>query len=278
MSLENLIQGEKDFFSDIADWKKQVSDEDIIRFRKETVLDRRMRISADVFENFNGTIQYGPFAGLKLPAHQYWGLCDIGSKIFGMYETQVLEQLVNFGSRNLSCFVQLGAADGYYVTGMLYSRRAKKAIAFEADPRGQAKIHESWLLNGKPGSLEICGLATEESIIGIDSRVLNGAVILIDVEGTEFELLTSSVIHHLRNSYLLIEVHHWIEEFEEKYELLLGRLFRHFEIKILPAIAKDPGVFRELQSMTDDNRYLLLSEGRPSTQRFLYLKPRIFAE
>lgn len=107
------------------------------RYRKETLLDRRNRLDIEVLDKFNGIIQKGPFSGSKifkdtalsgkLTSGTGWGF-NYASKIFGFYELQILNYLEK---SYFPIFINLGCADGYYLAGMLKSKLSKFAYGFE---------------------------------------------------------------------------------------------------------------------------------------------------
>ena len=91
-------------------------------------------------------------------------------------------------------FLDIGAADGYYAVGMLHSKMAKQAICHEVSQDGQRAIKENWLSNQSPGRLIVYGEADEESITAIAPSLASDSLVLIDVEGFEFSLLTPQVV------------------------------------------------------------------------------------
>jgi hypothetical protein len=100
-------------------------------------------------------------------------------------------------------------------------------------------------------------------------------MILIDIEGQEFKILNFSSITAIKKCHVIIEIHQWIDNFTNEYQKLLKILLKYFRIKF---ITHSDGLikineFQELNSFTDDNRYLICSEHRPSKMRYLYCIP-----
>ena len=98
---------------------------------------------------------------------------------------------------------------------------------------------------------------------------LKKSLILIDIEGGEFDLLSPDVVYKFRHSKTLLEVHNWVTDFEEKYKKLLSSLDKFFCIKIIKRLDRQVDGYAELRDFTDDNRLLLVSERRPCLMRFL---------
>jgi hypothetical protein len=98
-------------------------------------------------------------------------------------------------------------------------------------------------------------------------------LMLIDIEGSEFDLLSQEILKLLsrHNFKIIIEIHHWIPNFKNKYERLLRDASRYFTLYKLPNCNRNSS-YEIFRLQHQDNIYLSLSEGRPSTQRFLLLE------
>lgn len=62
--MTKFIDDEREFFAPILEAK--TGSEALSVYRLETVSDRRLRISKEVFEIFGGVVAYGLFGGLRL--------------------------------------------------------------------------------------------------------------------------------------------------------------------------------------------------------------------
>ena len=275
MSLDQLIESELAYFAPMSSRAAKCSEEERGAWRAETIRQRQERISLEVYEIAQGKVLYGPFAGMKLNDKRWWGTLDLGTQCLGQYEKEVLAQISDASlRRDKSCFIDIGAADGYYTSGALFSGLFDHAVAFEVAPEGQAAIEANWRENGAPGHLQIFGEATAESLLALPKSLLNGAFVLVDVEGAEFDMLCPDVLSGLDRATIIVEVHNWIAGFEEKYEELLKNAFALFNIEPIAPEARSTHTYSELRDFTDDNRLLLLSERRPCQMRFLKLSPR----
>jgi len=79
----------------------------------------------------------------------------------------------------------------------------------------------------------------------------------------------------LSNSFIIIEIHNWVDNFEDKYIKLLSDANEFFTIEIIESLNRPIHSRKELDHFHEDNKFLLLSEGRPNTMRYLKLSPRI---
>ena len=53
----------------------------------------KMKINKDISKDYNNIIQYGVFKGMKMSEKVWWGKFDLANKIFGQYETHVINKI-----------------------------------------------------------------------------------------------------------------------------------------------------------------------------------------
>lgn len=274
MNIDQFILEEKRYFEPMLMRQQSFSNTELDSFRKETLQQRKERVSLEIYNLFNGIVKYGPFSGLKLNNKPWWGMSDLGSMCLGLYEKEILDFLFSESVVDRRTFIDIGAADGYYAIGLLKSGRIDNAICYEITKNGQETISENWLINNKPGKIDINGDVFDNFLnknIDID---FSECVVLVDIEGAEFSLLNSVLLEFMKNAVIIIEIHNWIPDFIFKYSEFLKNANEFFEIEILNRKERSTIEFDELRSLTDDNRLLLTSEARPCLMRFLILKPK----
>jgi len=269
-----FIAKEEHFFSGALKRSKNTPMAQREAWRKETVYERRLRISKEVFEMKKGVVGYGPLKGLKLMDDAWWGAPDKASMLLGIYEQELLETLCSKPLTERSFFIDIGAADGYYGIGLVMAGLYKKSFCFEISDKGRQTILENARLNRVSEKVEVFGAADNTLVNQLPQGCMDDAVILVDIEGGEFDVLDEEFLRASQNAYILIEIHNWIEDFEEKYFNLLLAASRYFEIDTIEPAVRDLTQFSELDEFTDDNRYLICSEGRPNVMRFLRLNPK----
>ena len=278
MTIKALIDSEEKFFSKIIQTSEAIGPNEIETYGHETVGARRERVSIEVFRSTNGLIKHGSFKGLRLTENTWWGKSDLGAQVMGLYEKSILDFVFrNYSAQPCDTFVDIGAADGYYAIGMLFSGLAKNCVCFESSVVGREAIFENAKLNSiNKSCLDVREHADQTSISALKWDALGNSLVLIDIEGGEFDLLDeSSVFESLKRSTVLIEVHHWVSDFLSKYTQLLENASVHHEVNVLNPVAPNSNI-DDLRALPDDNRMLLCSEGRPALMRFLCLKPKIF--
>ena len=266
-----LIKSEDVFFSHSFVEQGNLTPERIGRFRTETIAERRLRLSNEMIETLQGRVAHGPFKGLHLDPVPGWGSMDLCSMLLGTYEIEVMEALHSSELAHCSHLVNIGAADGYYAVGGLYNGRFETADCFELTKAGRQTIKRNADHNGVVDKIRIFGEAGSDFPNMIGDVDWAQTILLCDIEGAEFELLDEDCLDRLSKSTILIEVHNWVEDFQSKYHNLLERVASRFNIKLLERSALPAHFLPELRGYPDDNRLLMLSEGRPNIMRFLLL-------
>lgn len=274
MNVEQLIAAEEDYFAPMLARAQLATAEQRERWQKETVRERQERISLEVFDAAEGQVKYGPFAGLRLNRDTWWGKLDLGSQCLGLYEKELLDYIESLPQQQFSHFIDIGAADGYYAIGMLMAKKVEHCICFEQSVKGQETIQANWQRNQAPGQLQVFGEANEQSIATLPPGVLADALVLIDIEGFEFQLLSPAFLERLKSCTVIIEIHNWVDDFLNSYARFLRDADRWFTIEPIQPVERNSHHLTELRDMTDDNRLLMMSERRPCMMRFLQLTPK----
>ena len=269
--LSELIAQEWEFFGPILGSDNSPSEEEKQAYRAETVAERRLRVSRELAQRYSGIIQTGPFKGMQLDREPAWGHADQAGMILGTYEPEVIEEI--FSPKNLAKrrFVDIGAADGFYAIGGLFSERFEDAYCFETTEIGREAILRGARANHIESGLAVLGHAGPDFHFQVNCPSWRDVFILCDVEGAEFEIFSDDALRAIRGATVIIEIHNWVEAFWEKYQALLARASTHFRLEFLKRVTMSLPDFHELNVMHDDNRALILSEGRPNVMRYLKL-------
>lgn len=273
-SVEKLILAEADYFDPMLARAQLSTLEQREAWRRETIRERQERISLELFDILNGVVKYGPFTGLHLDRETWWGKLDLGSQCLGLYEKEILNLIEATEAGHYRTFIDIGAADGYYAIGMLVSGKVGRTICFEQTEKGRSVIAENWKKNRSVGELTILGEANASSFATLNPADLENALVLVDIEGFEFELITDEVLSLLKSSTVVIEIHHWMDNFLDKYTTFLRHADRYFDVEVIERVERETSNLPELRDFTDDNRLLLTSERRPGVMRFLKLTPK----
>lgn len=233
---------------------------------------RREELSRQIAELFGFTVRYGPMKGLRLVRDSSWGSGDRAAMLLGLYEQEVLHALQDLSTK-YTTFIDLGAADGYYGVGVLVNRLFERSYCYEISEAGQAVIRRTAALNQLSDQVTVRGAARRGFYKELSAEELQSSVLLVDIEGGEFDVLDRGAFHAFRNSIIFIELHEWVEAASEKIQRLKEDALQTHHIRTLWTSSRDLSVFEELRMYNDSDRWLICSEGRPRLMSWLRLDP-----
>lgn len=240
---------------------------DTIRIAKEKVL-------THLLELHGRTVAYGPFSGMKLAEETWWGGFDVIPKILGVYEEHVVSALFELLDRVDGPFVDIGAADGFYACGVALSRPSVSVYAFEESKKGRKSLDANAKLNGCAELIDVQGAASLKCLKTL-AKEHEQAVILMDIEGFEYDLLQEKGLSDLSNLHMIVELHPWkSNNGSKKQSLLLELASEFFDVEFIHRKSYNPNAFWELSNFSDDERLLSMSEGRPENMDWLVLSPK----
>ena len=133
----------------------------------------------------NSVVVAGPFRGLKCPSDEIRSANF--PKILGVYEMELHHV---FRNHRFSTIINIGAAEGFYATGLAKLWPGCRVRAFEAEPSGRDAIFHYAELNGVKDRIDVRGFCDPEAFQRalVDLRGPD-TLVLMDIEGGEDELL-----------------------------------------------------------------------------------------
>ena len=219
-------------------------------------------------------VAYGTFKGMKLSKNTYWSKNDIITHILGVYEKHVLKKIIEFSKKGNYPFIDIGAADGYFAIGMAFSETFKKIYAFEIDEEGRRSLNRNIENNLCKDKVVVDIEANFETLKDIVDKN-KSAVILIDIEGSEFDLLDDNLLQLLSNCYIVCELHPTLSANGfEKQNMLINNAKAFFDVSIIQRESYSPNKFSELNEFTDEERLIAFGEGRENNMNWLILEPK----
>ena len=108
----------------------------------------------------------------------------------------------------------------------------------------------------------------------LNKRQFTKTLFLVDIEGHEFGLFNEKFCTFFSNSYFIIEDHNFNEKSKKKRDNFYKIVKKYFKVEIIKDNAKNPFNYKILDPFTDDEKYLMMSEGRPETMQWLILYPK----
>lgn len=234
---------------------------------------RRMQLSREIDELLTSKVKYGLFAGLRFDNRHSWIPYNRGNMLLGLYEKEVVTSIAS-SSHSKDYFIDIGAADGYFGLGVLTAKLFKHSYVFESSSKGQEIILANAVLNDLTNQISVYPKAELNFLDNISESHVKNSVVLIDIEGAEFELLSEYNLEKLRDSHLIIELHHeFVVDGLELLEKLRERVNKWFKIEILETSWRDLSKISEISKWSDTDRWILCSEGRPMSPIWWKLTP-----
>lgn len=254
-----------------ADLSKRLVDK--LRGRPSVPRERR-RLSNLLSAKYDRTVQFGPLKGYRMPNESHWGGLARPSMLLGTYELEVVDVLMNCAeSRNI--FIDVGAADGFFAVGLLVANAFEYSYAFEISSRGRDVIRKSAEINNCSDRVSINGKFDTEYVESNQTINFAQAVILVDIEGAEFNLFDDKMIDLLREAIVIIELHDFhFEKGGLLKDQLINRLNSKFDVRVITTGARQLPRSDFLDGMSDNERWLLCSEGRARRMEWLIASPR----
>ena len=244
------------------------------KHRPNRLLERRIQLGKMLAIEFNNTVRYGPFKGLKLPQQTRWGKGgDVASMLLGIYELEVVTSL-RLAAERRKVLIDLGAANGYFGLGALVNGMFDYSYCFERSLPAREIIAATASLNGLSERVRIEESA-ESGFWRSISHPLANCVLLVDIEGGEFDLLDDALFDAFRGAIIVVELHDWFhQDAETRLAKLRERAVRDFRIAEITTGSRDLSGFAELSRWNDDDRWIVCSEGRGRRMMWWRLDPR----
>jgi hypothetical protein len=239
----------------------------------ETPGDLRSRLATSLSHDLNHTVISGLFQGLLMQPTTTWGTGDRASHLLGTYEQEV-QSIIAANAGLYDCLIDVGAADGYYAVGCIAKQLFLHCHAFESVERSRSNIVHLSMLNGVADYITIHGTATHDALLQLPISCAASAFVLVDIEGGEFELLSSRLIRHFSSAFFVIELHPATRPDGERAVAQLRERFLATHLTwTIGQGPRDPSQFECLRHLHDNERWLLVSENRGQWMEWLIAKP-----
>lgn len=234
----------------------------------------REKLSLQVEKNCDGTVVSGAYQGMRLSPSGTRSVASRGASLLGVYEQEVQRVLMKYAA-NCDTFIDIGAADGYHAIGVLMKSSIQSAICFEDKSVSREAILENYSINNISKPIHVYGHAGPDFYHQDIFKKINRALVLIDIEGGEFELLNGNVLNYFNSSTFVIELHPFlVENGETKQRDFLIKAQKTHQISLFRMGSRDLDSYNVLNDWPDTDRWLLCSEGRPKNMQFALLTPK----
>lgn len=238
---------------------------------------KRIRLSEEILQ--------GPLSGTKIySSGSSWnGNLDRFSLIWGAYESEVLKRVVSDISLSTPhspagtapTLIHIGCSDGLMALGLLRNTEIGQAFLVDTDPIALRLCIKNAELNGMRDLIQTFSEAPKSTATPPSSKNF----IIIDIEGSEYDLIDDFFIQSFQTATFYIETHQENEWRIEQAKTLIRRLEGSHNVEILQPSISLTGQFsqpmnREFNNMSEYQRFLLMSEGRSHCQTWLIATPK----
>jgi hypothetical protein len=158
------------------------------------------RAERELFDRGDCKCLSGPFAGMRYFNLPVWA--SITPKWVGTYELEIVDFIQKIIVHQPTVVVDVGCAEGYYAVGLARALPESSVFAYDTDIFAQGMCRHLARLNGVEKTVKVFGYLDPETW----SPMENSALIL-DIEGFEYEFLSSIQPQLLANCLILVEVH-----------------------------------------------------------------------
>jgi hypothetical protein len=227
----------------------------------------------------NNKVKYGLYKNTYFHGITHWSFHDFSSQLLGCYELQIQEKISNIQNKyKLKNIINIGAGTGYHIISLIKKGYFKNGYAFETNIKAQEILRKNAIQNNVEKKIKILGEGNFISIKNnISQKELVKSLFLIDIEGSEFFFFTKKNIYYFNKSYFIIEEHlfNFNAHNTKNYNQFCKLVYDNFIVEKIKNSYRNPFEYKIINKFSDDEKFLMMSEGRPETMQWLYLKPKL---
>jgi len=211
----------------------------------------------------------GPFAGMTYLEHVGR---SVTTKLLGSYEAELHAAVRDLVAHGFPVVLNIGCAEGYYAVGLARAMPQATIYAFDTNPKEQALCRELAEANGVADRIIIEGTCDRDRLNAMD---LAGALLVVDVEGYELELLQPDAVPGLRQAAVLVELHD--HDHPGLTDTIVARFEPTHRVEMMTETPRDPKDYPTLNGFSAADQELALAEfrnyGPDAPQRWAVLWP-----
>ena len=239
----------------------------------DSIQNKRLYLFKEIEKITNCEVASGLYKKTKFIKSSNYFLAK-SAQLLGFYEKEIQEKIFELkNKKNLNYFINLGAGEGFHAVGSMTKKIFKKCITFEMNKENKISIKDNFRINNI-NSYEIFDIADVYFLNKIKDKIeLNKSLFLFDIEGEEFSVLTEKNLEILKNSYLIIEFHDFYSD-KETVANFIQRLKNIYKLEYVKTGNRNFSGLSILDKFNDDEKWLMMSESRPSTMRWIICEPK----
>ena len=163
----------------------------------------RSRLLANTYVAHEGARVFsGPFAGMEYLAEATEGA--LMPRLLGTYESELHPHLAAFAAEGLDCVIDVGCAEGYYAVGLARMMPQARIYAHDIDENARTACADLAARNGVADRVVIGGEFRPD---GFEAFAGQRALVMVDAEGAEVDILQPELSPALAQMSLIVETH-----------------------------------------------------------------------
>lgn len=248
----------------------------MIKFQRQ-LLDRenfeivQNSIIKDIFKE--PLVLHGPFKGLKYPEFKSRS-SSLYSKLIGSYELELHSTIKQLVDDEFDQIINIGCAEGYYAVGLAMCLPNAEIYAYDIDSEARELTLQMASLNGVLHRVKVKKNMTSNNFKNFD--LSKKTLIISDVEGYEKNIFVKSVAKYLKNCFMIIETHDWVDIHISSN---IENIFKStHNIKSIQSVGDNIKAktykFSELKDADLLTKFRVFEEGRRFVDEWLIMSPK----
>ena len=226
----------------------------------------RQKTSLRLMHSGQNQTMAGPFKGLIWPKDYL----PEPPMLIGCYEEELFPVIEEIIRLNPSRIVNIGAAEGYYATGLAKKLPHCQITTFEASQSFQRIAQEITELNNVSERIILKGFCHLQDL---KDELTEPALLLVDCEGGEFELLNPELVPILRDCHILVEIHDFINPNISKE--IMFRFAQSHDLTSIISKGRNTAFHSAVRRWDSFSQLMSVSEFRQGPMEWFWLKPKI---
>jgi len=239
---------------------------------------KKYEINNKIINITNKIVTSGPYKNIKLNCNTSWSNEFLSTKLLGLYEEQVQKKIIELKKKyKLNYLINFGSSDGYHLIGLIKNNFFKSGLAYEISSKERKELIKNLEINKIINKVKVFNAANFDYINNnFNKKILNKTLFLVDIEGNEFCIFNKKNLNFFKNSILIIENHDFFLKGNKIVNDFFKLLKKNFSINYLLNGSRNPYKIKEISKLNDDERWLIMSEGRICEQNWLICIPKNF--
>lgn len=245
----------------------------IIKF-SSFIENEKIKVNKKIINITKFKIIYGPYKDTIYYQKPHFD--NSGNKLLGFYETQIQKKIIEIKKRfKLDFLINFGCGDGFHISGLIKKKIFNRALAYEINSYSRRILNKNLELNNIKRKVEVFDRANFDYLKNNQNQInFKKILFLIDIEGLEFSLLNSTNLQYFKNSCLIIEYHDFFVSKKKDTRNFWKLLKNNYKIEILKNCSRNPFIIDKIKNFSDDERWLIMSEGRLCHQNWIVCVPK----